>query len=74
MAFVPVFVGRRCRATPSLQGRLDEGSFKGSGSLDITKSEPQYKLRGQARNLMWKTGRVDLEGEIQTLVPASNCC
>jgi hypothetical protein len=51
----------------SLQGHLDEGSFKGSGSVDLTKSEPQYKLRGQARNLAWKNGKVDLEGTIDTL-------
>jgi hypothetical protein len=46
---------------------MNEGSFKGSGSVDITKSEPQYKLRGRARNLAWKAGKVDLEGEISTL-------
>ncbi len=51
----------------NLQGRLDEGSFKGSGTVDITKSEPQYKLSGEARNLAWKNGRVDLKGEIETL-------
>jgi hypothetical protein len=51
----------------SLQGRLDEGSFKGSGSVDITKSEPQYTLRGRARNLPWKGGKVDLEGSMETL-------
>lgn len=52
---------------PSIEGRLEEGSFKGSGVVDITKSEPQYKLRGRAQNLPWKNGRVDLDGSVESL-------
>ena len=51
----------------ALQGRLDEGFFKGAGTLDITKSEPQYKLRGSVQNVAWKNGRVDLVGSVETL-------
>ena len=51
----------------NIEGRLEEGTFKGSGVVDITKSEPQYKLHGRAQNLAWKNGRVDLDGSLQTL-------
>jgi uncharacterized protein involved in outer membrane biogenesis len=51
----------------SLEGRVEDGSFKGSGIVDITKSEPQYKLLGRVQNVSWKSGKVDLEGELQTL-------
>jgi hypothetical protein len=51
----------------NLEGRIEEGSFKGAGVIDITKSEPQYKLRGRVQNVAWKNGKVDLEGSLQTL-------
>lgn len=51
----------------SLEGRLEEGSFKGTGVIDITKSEPQYKLRGRVQNLAWKNGKVDLDGSLESL-------
>jgi hypothetical protein len=51
----------------SLEGRFEDGSFKGTGVVDITKSEPQYKLRGSIRNLAWKNGKVDLDGSVATL-------
>ena len=51
----------------SIEGRIDEGSFKGAGVVDITKSEPQYRFKGRAQNLAWKGGRVDLDGSMQTL-------
>lgn len=51
----------------SLEGRIDEGSFRGSGTVDMTRSEPQYRLRGRAQNLAWKNGKVDLDGSLQTL-------
>jgi len=51
----------------ALQGRLDEGFFKGAGTLDITKSEPQYKFRGSVQNMLWKNGKVDLVGSVETL-------
>jgi hypothetical protein len=51
----------------ALQGRLDEGFFKGAGTLDITKSEPQYKLRGSVQNIAWNNGKVDLVGSVETL-------
>lgn len=50
-----------------VEGRLDEGSFQGSGVVDITKSEPQYRLQGRAENLAWKSGKVDLAGSLETL-------
>ena len=51
----------------NLEGKFEDGSFKGSGAVDITKSEPQYKLRGQVQNFAWKSGRVDLDGSVETL-------
>ena len=51
----------------NVEGRIEEGSFKGTGVIDITKSEPQYKLRGRVQNVTWKNGKVDLEGSLQTL-------
>ena len=40
---------------------------KATGMIDITKSEPQYKLLGRVQNVAWKNGKVDLEGSLQTL-------
>jgi hypothetical protein len=51
----------------SVQGRIEEGLFNGSATADITKSEPQYKLRGRLQSIGWKGGRVDLDGTLQTL-------
>lgn len=51
----------------NLEARIEDGSFKGSGTVDLTKSEPQYKLRGRARNLAWRNGKVDLEGSMESL-------
>jgi hypothetical protein len=50
-----------------LAGRLEDASFRGTGSVDITKSEPQYQLRGRVENVAWKSGMVDLEGSLETL-------
>ena len=50
----------------TLEGKLEEGSFKGFGSLDVTKSEPRYRLVGRAQNLPWKGGKVDLDGHLET--------
>jgi hypothetical protein len=51
----------------ALEGRFEDGSFHGSGLVDITKSEPQYKLRGRIQNIAWKSGKVDLDGSVETL-------
>ena len=51
-----------------LEGRFEDGSFKGTGVVDITKSEPQYKLRGSIRNFAWKSGKVDLDGAANTRI------
>lgn len=51
----------------ALQGRLDDGLFRGTGTVDITKSEPQYKLRGIVHNIAWQNGMVDFDGELETL-------
>jgi hypothetical protein len=50
----------------SLEGRIEDGSFRGTGVVDITKSEPQYKLRGRIQNFAWKNGKVDLDGSVET--------
>jgi hypothetical protein len=50
-----------------LEGRFEDGSFRGTGVVDITKSEPQYKLRGSIANFAWKSGKVDLDGSVETL-------
>ncbi len=51
----------------ALEGRFEDGSFRGTGLVDITKSEPQYKLRGRIQNIAWKSGKVDLDGSVETL-------
>jgi hypothetical protein len=51
----------------AFEGRFEDGSFKGTGVVDITKSEPQYKLRGSIQNFSWKSGKVDLDGAVETL-------
>ena len=50
-----------------LEGRYRRGFIQRDRGVDITKSEPQYKLRGRIQNLAWKSGKVDLEGSMQTL-------
>ena len=51
----------------NLQARVEDGTIKGVASVDISKSEPQYKFRGRAQNVAWKGGKVDVEGAVETL-------
>lgn len=51
----------------SLEGRFERGSFSGTGTVNLSKSEPQYTLQGNIDDLAWKGGTVDLEGSLRTL-------
>jgi hypothetical protein len=44
----------------------DEVSANGSIELRLAKSEPEYHLNGEIKNLEWKGGTIDGEGSLQT--------
>jgi len=46
----------------NVQANMDEGNLRGTVSLDIGGSEPKYRLRGQAKDVGWQGGSVDLSG------------
>ncbi len=47
----------------NLQASLDEGSIKGTVAVDLSGSDPRYRLRGQAKDVAWQGGEVDLSGK-----------
>src|SRR6185295_12240778 len=46
----------------NVQANMEEGNLRGTVSLDIGGSEPKYRLRGQAKDVGWQGGSVDLSG------------
>ncbi len=49
----------------NLQANMDEGSLKGTVSVDLSGNDPKYRLRGQAKELAWQGGEVDLSGRFE---------
>lgn len=47
----------------NLQTNMEEGSIKGAVSVDLSGNDPKYRLRGQAKDLAWQGGSVDLSGK-----------
>ena len=49
----------------NLQANLDEGTLKGTVSVDLSGNDPKYRLRGQAKGVAWQGGEVDLSGKFE---------
>ena len=47
----------------NLHANMDEGSINGTVSVDLSGNEPKYRLRGQAKDVAWQGGSVDLSGK-----------
>jgi hypothetical protein len=50
----------------NIQAIMDEGALTAGATVDITGSEPKYRMRGQVKNLNWQGGSVDLSGKFDT--------
>jgi uncharacterized protein involved in outer membrane biogenesis len=48
-----------------LRSTIDGGDLTGSANLDLAGAEPKYKLRAKVQNILWKNGRLDLEGRAE---------
>lgn len=49
-----------------LEAKFEEGSVKGNLNVDLRAGGPQYLFKGQAQDFAWKSGRMDLEGDLET--------
>jgi uncharacterized protein involved in outer membrane biogenesis len=52
---------------PNLEGRLEDGTLKAKGSIQLAGSAPKYNLRGRLQNLGWRGGKVDVEGNLASV-------
>lgn len=56
----------------NLNANMDEGSLKGTVSVDLSGNDPRYRLRGQAKGITWQGGEVDLSGKFDALGTGSD--
>jgi AsmA protein len=49
-----------------LEAIMEDSAANGSAAIDLSGTEPKYKLRGRLQNLSWQGGSVDLSGRFDT--------
>jgi hypothetical protein len=45
-----------------VRSTLEGGELTANANVDLSGSEPKYKVRAKVQNILWKSGRLDLEG------------
>jgi hypothetical protein len=50
----------------NLQGRLDRAVIAGKLAVNLRGSRPTYTLTGKVKGLNWQSGKVDVEGTLET--------
>ncbi len=50
----------------SLQGRFDRAAITGKLLVNLRGIRPSYRLTGKVKGLSWQSGKVDVEGKLET--------
>jgi hypothetical protein len=51
---------------PNFEARMEEGSVFGRASVELTATGPRYELDGRMAGMVWRGGRVDVDGIVET--------
>ncbi len=49
-----------------IDARMDEGSLSGKATVDVSRPAPQYAMKGSMKNMAWRSGQFDLDGELSS--------